>query len=230
MQPFLKNSIIVLSRIQLFKSMEIEEEKQLVARAKYDRETFGRLFDFYYPKILNYLIRRTGDVELARDLSSETFFRALDKFWQFKWRSIPFSAWIFKIATNELNGYYRKSVKTNTLSLDFLQENSGFEITDNFDLLAELSAAEEELARHNLFLSVRKELVKLPLKYQEVISLKYFENKKIKEISQILGKKEGTIKSLLSRGLKSLSINMQPITEDSVILRANINQENICIN
>ena len=44
----------------------------------------------------------------------------------------------------------------------------------------------------------------MPVKYQEVIALKYFEEKSIKEISEILGKKEGTIKSLISRGLQKL--------------------------
>ena len=41
-------------------------------------------------------------------------------------------------------------------------------------------------------------------KYQEVIAFRYFEAKDIREISEILGKPEGTIKSLLSRGLEKL--------------------------
>ncbi len=64
--------------------------------------------------------------------------------------------------------------------------------------------AELELEKHKQFLSVQKALKELLLKYQEVISLKYFENLKIKEISIVLNKKEGTIKSLLSRGISQL--------------------------
>ncbi len=206
--------------------MGLEEEKQLVAKAKYDREAFGCLFDFYYPKILNYLIKRTGDIELARDICSETFFRALNKLWQFQWRTLPFSAWLYKIAINELSGYYRRQGRHQTVSFEFLRETIGFESVDPADLLAELKEAEAELARHNLFLAVRAELSKLPLKYQEVISLKYFENKKISEISQILGKKEGTVKSLLSRGLKKLELETQPFTEKSIIITAGL-KENI---
>ena len=48
------------------------------------------------------------------------------------------------------------------------------------------------------------ELKTLPVKYQEVISLRYFEGKDNKEISEILGINEGTLKSLLSRGLEKL--------------------------
>ena len=50
----------------------------------------------------------------------------------------------------------------------------------------------------------------LPVKYQEVISLRYFEGKNNKEIIEILNMKEGTLKSLLSRGLEKLRNKMQP--------------------
>ena len=45
---------------------------------------------------------------------------------------------------------------------------------------------------------------KLDIKYQEVISLRFFEQKSIKEIAVILNKKEGTVKSLLYRGIDKL--------------------------
>lgn len=208
--------------------MEPEEEKRLVDQAKHDQEAFGQLFDFYYPKILNYLVRRTGDVELSRDISSETFFRAFDRLWQFQWRAAPFSAWLYRIAINRLNGYYRQQGKRQTVSFEAWQEETGFDIAGPVDLQAELEEAEEELARHSLFLAVREELARLPLKYQEALSLKYFENRKISEIAQILGKKEGTIKSLLSRGLKKLEEKTQLPKENSIIMiGAEIRKENI---
>jgi len=84
-----------------------------------------------------------------------------------------------------------------------LQEN-GFEPADQADLAAELMAAEKNLEQHRDFLEIQKNLSRLSVKYQEVITLRFFENKKISEISVILDKKEGTIKSLLWRGLKLL--------------------------
>lgn len=53
-------------------------------------------------------------------------------------------------------------------------------------------------------MEVLKQLKTLPVKYQEVIALRYFEGKDIKEISEILDKSEGTVKSLLARGLEKL--------------------------
>jgi RNA polymerase sigma-70 factor, ECF subfamily len=55
-------------------------------------------------------------------------------------------------------------------------------------------------------------LKKLNVKYQEVISLRYFEKKAILEIAEILDKKEGTVKSLLSRGLEKLKIEFNNAT------------------
>jgi RNA polymerase sigma-70 factor (ECF subfamily) len=63
---------------------------------------------------------------------------------------------------------------------------------------------EIELQKHDQFLMVLKELKTLPVKYQEVISLRYFEGKDNKEIADILSINEGTLKSLLSRGLGKL--------------------------
>jgi RNA polymerase sigma-70 factor (ECF subfamily) len=63
---------------------------------------------------------------------------------------------------------------------------------------------ESELQKHDQFLLVLKELKTLPVKYQEVIALRYFEGKENKEIVEILNINEGTLKSLLSRGLEKL--------------------------
>lgn len=77
------------------------------------------------------------------------------------------------------------------------------------NLEEEKSNAELELERHKQFKKVQKAVKELPLKYQEVISLKYFERLKIKKISTVLNKKEGTIKSLLSRGIAQLKQKLE---------------------
>ncbi len=64
-----------------------------------------------------------------------------------------------------------------------------------------METAELELERYAQFIKVQKAVGNLPIKYQEVISLKYFEKLKIKEIAVIINKPEGTVKSLLSRGI-----------------------------
>jgi len=183
---------------------QAEAEKELLARARHCPEAFGRLYNQNYPAILNYCIRRTGDVELAQDITAETFVKALKNIGRFEWRSDgSFSAWLYRIAGNELAGYFRKGTYK-AVSLDFLRESQGFEPAAFDELEAELIAAQEELARHREFLDCRQQISLLPLKYQEVIALRFFAGKSHKEIAGILGKPEGTVKSLLHRGLERL--------------------------
>jgi len=68
----------------------------------------------------------------------------------------------------------------------------------------EIIRTEMELINNDDFILVQKKLEKISVKYQEVIALKYFEEKSVREISEILNKNEGTIKSLISRGLQKL--------------------------
>jgi len=83
-------------------------------------------------------------------------------------------------------------------------EEIGFEPIDPQTLDAERLEAERKLREYNEFLAIRSKILELPTKYQDVIMLRYFERKSVKEIAEILNKKEGTVKSLLSRGMRKL--------------------------
>lgn len=183
--------------------METSQEQKLVEQAKADANAFGELYDLYYAKIFNYVLRRTNDFELSQDITTDVFMKALKRIQYFTWRGVPFSAWLYRIASNEIANHFRGN-HAKTVSLEFLMEEQGFEPVDDTDIEAELVAAQEEISRHRLFLAIQKQLRALPLKYQEVLSLRYFEQKSITEISHIIGKRPGTIKSLLSRGTKKL--------------------------
>jgi RNA polymerase sigma-70 factor (ECF subfamily) len=183
--------------------MDLSEEKELVRQAQKSPDAFARLYDQYYPKIFGYVLRRSANIEAAQDITSETFLKALGKLWQFRWRNVPFSSWLYKIATNEVNQYFRKVEYRKTVSLEELQER-GLELLSSHDPEGELIEAQEELKQHQDFLEIQAKIVQLPGKYQEVITLRFFEKKQIKEIAEILGKREGTIKSLLHRAVEKL--------------------------
>jgi len=179
--------------------------RKFIQKAKREPEAFGLLFDEYYRPIFGYILRRTADADLAQDLTSETFFKALKNFKRFEWRGEnSFGNWLFKIATNEINMHFRKN--RNIISLDNNNSNLAERIPCSEASLpdTEIILAQKELQRKEEFLRVNKELRKLKIEYQTVITLKYFEKKKIEQISQILDKPEGTVKSWIHRGLKEL--------------------------
>ena len=185
--------------------MDLEQEKTLVERAKTDPQAFGVLYDEYYGKIFGYILRRTASVASAQDMTSEVFFKALSGIKSFQWRGIPFSAWLYRIAENEIaksyigNGHDR--VLSEELKRELDMEESSFE--------ADVTEAENELQKQADLLAVHACLSQLPARYQEVIALRFYEKKQINEIAQILGKREGTVKSLLHRGLEKLKVLLE---------------------
>jgi RNA polymerase sigma-70 factor (ECF subfamily) len=187
--------------------MTSPEEEQLIKDAKSSNEQFVKLYDKYYPQIFGYVFRRTLDFERSRDIVSETFFKALLNIGRFQWRDIAFSSWLFRIATNEMNMADRKN-KYRPRSLEEMMHLQRFQLTDPQTTESEKRVAEKRIQENQSFLLVQQKLKLLPVKYREVITLRYFEEKPVKEIAEILGKKEGTVKSLLSRGMERLRILM----------------------
>ena len=183
--------------------MSLENEQELIKEIQNDPLKFGYLFDQYYKPIFGYIYHRIMLYDESRDIAAETFLKAFLAFPEYKFRGIPISAWLYRIAGNEINQYYRKN-KYNPESLNRLMENNS-NIQNSFNKSEdERFYLEEELQKHQEFILVQNAIKTLNLKYQEVISLRYFENKNIKEIAYIIGKKEGTVKSLLSRGIEKL--------------------------
>jgi len=176
-------------------------EEELLDKIKKNPADFSELFKLYYKPIFGYIFRRTGDFDDTVDIASDTFFKAFNHIKHFSYKGISVKVWLYRIATNEVNLYYRHKQKHNSIfqRLD-LKDKSLF----NNYLHEDKIELEMELKQHSQFLIVLKELKTLPIKYQEPISLKYFEGKGNKEIAHILNIKEGTLKSLLSRGLEKL--------------------------
>ncbi len=201
----MKDPYISINEVFIDDPVKMSNEYNLVELAKNDKHAFGELFDRYYDDIYKYILHRTANVELAQDLTSDTFIKVMRKLWTFRWRKIPFSAWLFKIASNEVNGYYRKYKNFKKVPLENLIDNIDIDsASENFQIQKELKEAEAKLEENIMFLELHKAIASLKNKYQEVITLRFFENKKIKEIAEISGKSEGTIKSLVHRAVKQL--------------------------
>ena len=176
-------------------------ENELLTEIKNDSSAFSKLFNLYYRAIFGYIFRRTGDFDDAADIAADSFLKAFQHIQQFSPRGISVKVWLYRIATNEVNLYYRNQRKRFKLF-----EQQDLQDAERFKQYIEEDRyiLEQELSRHQQFLTILEHLKMLPVKYQEVIALRYFEDKGNKEIADILDTKEGTIKSLLSRGLEKL--------------------------
>lgn len=167
--------------------LDREVEKKLLERAKGDKEAFGIIFEEYFSLILNYIFGRIGIKEEAKDLTEEVFIKALLSIDKYKDKGLPYSNYLMKIATNLVNDFIKKEKRL------ILKDDIEIEYKEDF----------LDIEKKKFFL-IQKALIKLPIKYQNVLSLKIFEKKKIKEIADILNLNENTIKTILKRGTEKL--------------------------
>jgi RNA polymerase sigma-70 factor, ECF subfamily len=183
-------------------------ETELLNRIKHNPVYFSELFKIYYRPIFGYIFRRTGIFDDTADIAADTFLKAFRHINNFSYTGISVKVWLYRIATNEVNQYFRHKQKHNSLFVRIDSENES--IFNNF-LHEDKIELETELQHHEQFVFVLNSLKMLPVKYQEVISLRYFEGKENKEIVEILNINEGTLKSLLSRGLEKLRVKCNQI-------------------
>lgn len=171
-----------------------EEIRGLVELAKnYNTKAFGELYEIYFDKIYGFIFYKVGDRTEAEDLAEEVFVKALEAIKGFEWRNVPFVSWLFKIAVNVVNDYFRRCFKMTTVSVeDYINE---LKTTDDPAALAIKKFSQEKL-----YLAISK----LTEIQQEVIILKFLTNLSNTEIARIIGKNEGAVKSLQHRALNAL--------------------------
>jgi RNA polymerase sigma-70 factor (ECF subfamily) len=95
---------------------EIEEEWTLVQGAQKDPALFAPLYNTHFKSIYLFVFRRIADEDLAGELTALVFSKALYNLQRYTFRGLPFSAWLYRIALNEIQGYSRQSKKERIVS------------------------------------------------------------------------------------------------------------------
>jgi RNA polymerase sigma-70 factor (ECF subfamily) len=173
---------------------EIRKELAILERSKKDSQAFGELYEKYFDRIFNFIYRQTDDEELAGDLCSQTFVNALHNLPKYEFRGFPFSAWLYKIAGNEVNKHYRKNKGNKIFSIEELKVRELVEqATEGWD---------EELVERLI-----KYMNELPTEMIQVLELRFFEDKDFKEIAFILDMTESGAKMRTYRAIDKLRTN-----------------------
>src|SRR2546429_4902137 len=85
-----------------------ENVRRLVDRAQQgDRDALEELYLIHFDRIYGYLHMSVGNRHDAEDLTTQTFLKMLESIGRFRWRSAPFSAWLFRIAHNLAMDHFR---------------------------------------------------------------------------------------------------------------------------
>lgn len=172
----------------------MENERILIARAQKDPEAFGAVYGAHYQKIFRYIYYRVASRDIAEDLAAETFFQALKNIWRFQFTRHPFSSWLYRIATIQIALYYRQKKKYCTLAMEECPELMNFPHESAKTIVHEIESQKDMITLHSFIKTLKEE-------EQNILALRYFEEKSIQDISQILRMKENTVKSHIRRGL-----------------------------
>lgn len=164
-------------------------------------ERFGEVYDAYADRIFQYVLKRTGDYHAARDITAETFLKAFLSIQKFRWQGVNLEIWLFQIALNEVRLHYRKKKYHAEVTREYWPaqwEGRSESAEDERIRIEELWERSEKLVR------LARLIEQLPESQRECMTLKYLENFTSPEISEILGMKEPTVRSHISRGLAQL--------------------------
>jgi RNA polymerase sigma-70 factor (ECF subfamily) len=165
----------------------------LVERAQSgDREALEELYLIHFDRIYSYLHLSVGNRHDAEDLTTQTFLKMLEAIGRFRWQSVPFSAWLFRIAHNLAIDYFR--ARRRVQAEDEVPEVAG----------QEESSAEQQ-AMDSLGQAGMLTLIeRLSPEQRQVLTLKFLFGLANAEVAGILGKTEGAVKSLQHRALATL--------------------------
>jgi len=173
----------------------VQGEESLVRRAQEnDQEAFAQLYEEYFDKIYRYLALRVGNEMEAEDMTQQVFLNALRSISSFKWKGVPFSAWLFRIAHNQAVDHLRRKQKRASVPLD-----ESLSSGDSPHATTELKMDIEQLLRATKRLTEAQ---------REVISLRFTSELSIAQVAKVMGKSQGAVKALQHSAIVALRRTM----------------------
>lgn len=198
-----------ISNLKITNKTMTTSEIDALARIKNgDKQAFGFLYDAYFKKIYNFVFFKTLHKEITEDLVSKIFIKALENIETYDSQKGNFAAWLFTIANRAIIDQYR--VHKNTYDInDFWDLPSGENIFENI-------SNQEQIKK------IKDQLGKLDPLHRDIIIMRVWQNMSYREISEITGKSESSLKMMFSRTIK----NLRASTLLSMIILNNIINNN----
>ena len=165
-------------------------ESELVQRAmRKDAAAFGQLYELHLDSIYRYIYYRVGNTAEAEDLTEQVFLKAWEHIGAYDDRGLPFTAWLYRMAHNQVIDYRRTRKVAEPLS----------------ELLVEKTAGPQETVERRMEMAeVGAALRQLSPDQQQIIILRFVQGCTHAEAAAIMGKSEGALRALQCRALTSL--------------------------
>ena len=177
-----------------------EVERATVDRAREgDQQALADLYDWFMPRVYRYVVARVGNTHEAEDLTEEVFLKLLGAIGDFRWKDVPFSSWVFRIAHNCVATHFRRSAQRGGPTAEI-----PLDLADGRHDVAH--AIEERITLEE----VRAAAALLPDAQREVIALRFAVGLSIADTAKALGKREGNIKALQHKAVGKLQKMLIP--------------------
>lgn len=173
--------------------MTLTNEEVLVARAAAEPAAFADIYDYYFPRIYNYIRYRVGDAETTDDITAEVFERALAKIESYRPERNPFANWLFAIARNAVRDHLRSKKRRTLVSMDLLSDHA-----------SEDPLPEEIAIRNETQNLLRAALTCLGEREMEIIALKFGAGLTNRAISELIKMSESNVGVTLYRAVRRL--------------------------
>jgi RNA polymerase sigma-70 factor, ECF subfamily len=157
-----------------------------------DREALEELYLIHFDRIYSFLHLSVGNRHDAEDLTTQTFLKMLEAIGRFRWQSVPFSAWLFRIAHNLAIDHFR--ARRRVQPEGEVPEPPG----------QEESSAEQQAMDSIGQAGMLTLIERLSMEQRQVLTLKFLFGFANADVAGILDKTEGAVKSLQHRALASL--------------------------
>jgi RNA polymerase sigma-70 factor (ECF subfamily) len=175
-----------------------------------DVGAFNDLVQRWEGSLYKFVYRYLGDAEEARDVCQDAFIKAYTNLHRFRGQA-KFSSWLYQIALNQCRSQFRRQKARPTVSIDEDDEQSRLRLVSADGVLPDDSAIHGERVR-----ALQQALAQLPDEQRTVIILKQYHGMKFREIAEVLGTPESTVKSRLYHGLDALSRSLGYLKEEGL--------------
>lgn len=178
--------------------VEFDEFTLVEAAKNGNQRALTELYEHFFPKVYRYVAARLGNTEDAEDVTEEIFLRVVHNIQGFSWRGLPFGAWVFRIARNEVVSHVRR--EKNRSATTELTETIPDHAADH------ATAIEFQFTMQ----SIRVATEKLPEAQRQVIALRFGAGLSVAETAQALSKTENNVKVLQHKAIAKLQQLVQP--------------------
>ncbi|MDX2250536.1 MAG: sigma-70 family RNA polymerase sigma factor [Bacteroidia bacterium] len=170
---------------------QIQDEYLLIEAAQKNPRRFALLYERYYRQIFLFVYKRIDEEEPTADVTSQVFLKAMQNLPKYQFKGVPFSAWLYRIAINEVNQYFRESKTSRAISMESARIS---------DMMEEVSEDTSEVNISRMMEVIQQ----LAPDEVQMIELRFFEQMSFKEVADVYNITENNAKVKMYRLLTKM--------------------------